>query len=188
MTGTIIVHEPGTYRGTVVTGSRSYERTYWGTLDQQIREATADNLRLHSGLEHKPMDLWTMAYDCGHQNPEDAEEYEGVDDLLDEWWKRNFPESLTYKDGELYYRNRRRGYYAVPEYAAWLQADNAWQDVHGDGVCRDSYQGTCCAGCTEGDEDFGYEPGDCDRQYLAKEAQNEFWWLFSDENDSTPNG
>jgi hypothetical protein len=177
------VHEPGSYRSLVFALDHSYVARYWGTLDEQIAEATAENLKAHSGLEHKPMNLWTRNEDCGHPNPDEDEKYDGVDDLLDEWWKRNFPASLTYKDGDLYYRNRRRGYGVVPEYAAWRKALADWQAVHDGGVCLDQYQGTCCIGCDNGDDDFGHEAGECYRSYRAREAQADFWWLFSPENN-----
>lgn len=173
MTGYIIVREPGTYRG--------YPHQYWGTLEEQIREATAENLKAHTGSSHTPMKLWTYAYDCAHEDPEAAGEFDGVDDLLRAWEEKNLF-GLTHKDSDLYYKNHARHRYAIPEYAAYYAAKDEYDSAHDSSVCLLSPQGTCCKGCTDGDDDFGYEAGDCYRKDRAKEDQDEFYYLFSIEN------
>jgi hypothetical protein len=178
----VTVFEPGSIRSIHYYAERDSEGKYpvvlWGTLEEQIEEATATNLKAHSGSFHKPMDLWTMATDCGHSNPEGLDKYEGVEDLLDDWVKRNLL-GLDYRDGDLYWKNRRRGEAVIPLYAEWSKAQGEWDAVHGSGVCHDQYQGTCCVECAEGDEDSGYETSPCWRQEHAREAMDEFWYQVS---------
>lgn len=183
MPSNTIVHEPGTLRAVLYHARRdengNYPKVYWGTLDEQIADATQQNLENHSGSRHKPMELWTMADDCGHTNPEDDDKYDGVDDLLDAWCARNIP-GLSYTDGNLYWINRKRGEQIIPEYAAFSQAMAEYEGNHNT-VCYLNPQGTCCTGCTDGDDDYGYEPGSCYRQDDARAKQADFWDRFSPE-------
>jgi hypothetical protein len=156
-------------------------------MEDRIRKTTAENLLEHSSQGHVQQDLWTWAEDCPHTNPEDAEKYEGLDDLVDEWMQRNCA-GLSFEDvrksrdlWDLYTRNRRRAEDNIPLYVQYRVELTAYEAIHSGWVCMDenSYMGTCCLGCTEGDEDSGYEPGSCRRQESAREAQEEFFSLFT---------
>lgn len=174
MTGSINVQEPGTYRG--------YAHRYWGTLEEQIADATQVNFEMHSGTKHVPMELWMWDHDCPHTSPEEDEAHEDVSEgLITDWMARNTP-GLTWRHGDLYYKNRKRAEASIPAYAAWSKAQREYDDVHDGGVCLDNPMGSVCLGCSEeGGGDDGYEPSPCVRNLDAKRAQDDFWWNFSPE-------
>jgi hypothetical protein len=177
-----LVHEPGSIRHVHYLSGRDadgkYPITYWGDVDEQIAEATLENAKATTRLSHVPMPLYAYAENCEHSNPEDADRYRDVDDLVDEWMRRNTP-CLTWRDGALYYKNRARGEASVPLFVEWRAAQDAYDDVHQSGVCLDSPQGTCCTACTEGDDDYGYEAGACALPQQVRNAYDDFWWRVS---------
>jgi hypothetical protein len=160
-----------------------YPVVYWGTLDEQIAEATALNLRAHSSIDHKMIPLYTMAEDCPHLNPEHDERFDLVDDLVDEWMARNCPSldrnSASTVEWKLYYLNRQRAA-VIPIVAEYWAADEWYHENHSS-VCLESYMGDCCERCADFDPDFGAEPMACRRQDDAREAQADFWDRFSPE-------
>ena len=186
MTGSIIARKEGSLKYPAYYGGTLQ---YWGDIESQIREATAENLSNHSSVHHTEMNLYVYVEDCPHSTPETDEKYEGVDDLIDEWVARNCA-GLTSTDHrfghpawQLWYKQRKRAIANIPLASEYYRLMSEWEDLHDGRVCMASPTGSCCRGCTDGDEDFGYEPGGCQRQHFAKEAQEEFWWYFSDEND-----
>jgi hypothetical protein len=48
-------------------------------------------------------------------------------------------------------------------------------------VCLDTPTGSCCTACTEGDDDFGYEPSECDLARTIREEYEQFWYQVSTE-------
>lgn len=174
---TDLVHEPGSVRRRRVNGQ--YRVTYWGSVDEQIAEATAANARATSSHDHRMIPLYTWMEHCGHPNPENDDRYRDVEDLADEWMRRNAP-ALTYRDGDLYWKNLRRAHASVPLYVEWRRAQDEWDDMHGAAVCLASPMGECCEVCADGDED-GYEPGDCRLPERVREAYDDFWWRVSPE-------
>lgn len=181
------VPEPGTVRRVHYFAKKGadgrYPVTYWGALEEQIAEATADNLRAHSSTDHTMIQLYTMAEDCGHVNPEYDDRFAGVDDLADEWMARNCPgldrHASSRVEWDLYYRNRNRAS-VIPLVAEYWAADSWYHDTHST-VCLESHMGECCERCADFDPDFGAEPEPCRRQDNAREAQSEFWDRFSDD-------
>lgn len=184
-----ITHEPGTIRAVHYFGKRDadgkYPVTYWGTIEEQIAEATAANARAVSTADHKPMSLYTRQEDCPHTNPEDDDRYSDVDDLVDEWMARNCP-GLTWARGDafevdrLIWKNKERAYAVVSLANEWRRAQDAYDDRH-NGVCLDQYMGTCCTECTDGDEDWGHEPDSCRLAERIREQYDTFWWNVSPE-------
>ena len=176
-----ITHEPGSIRAVHYFARKvggQYPVTRWGTLDEQIAEATQHNASTTSRRGHDTLPLYTYSDHCPHSNPEDDDRYRDVDDLLDEWMRRNTP-GLTWRDGALYSKNRQRGEHTVPLYVEWRQAQDAYDDVHPGRICLDSPVGTCCQGCAEGDEDWGFAVGSCRLPEHVREAYDEFWWRVS---------
>lgn len=160
--------------------------------EEEIRATTAENLRLSSSSIHRMIDLYTLAEDCPHRNPDDDEKYEGVEDLVTEWMERNCAGLSTndiYKwrragievSYEFVYKNRKRAHANIPLYNEWDRASEAYHAVHGF-VCMESYMGKVCEECSEGDDDWGYDPAPCFRQWRAKLRQDEFFDLFTEEN------
>jgi len=181
MPGTVRVPEPGSYR---FRGWNRKTPSVWGTLEEQIAEATAANLAAHSGFEHEPMNLWTWVEDCPHKNPEEDSRFEGVDDLLDAKMAELYP-GLTYRDGKGYWDRRNHCMSLIPLYVEFHEAMEKWEPDHDGNVCLLSPMGSTCKGdgCMEGDEDSGYEPSPCRRQERAKEAQWEFWDMFTEKEE-----
>lgn len=185
-----IVMEPGTVRAVHYLRPRTtdgkYPVTYWGTVEEQIAEATAENARATSSRNHKQMQLYTYTEDCEHSNPEDDEKYAGVDDLVDEWMARNCP-GLERRPGDdidihsLIWKNKKRAYAVIPLANEWWRAQNAYDDGHAADVCLGNPMGTCCTACTEGDDDFGYEPGACSLATNLREEYDAFWDRVSPE-------
>lgn len=179
-----LVHEPGTIRRVHYhqgrTDNGKYPVSYWGDVESQIVEATEANTLRTSRMLHRTMPLYRMSDDCGHANPEEDDRYRDVEDLVDEWMRRNTP-GLTWRDGDLYWKNRRRGEASVPLYVEWDDAQAAYQDVHVGNVCLDTPTGSCCEACTQGDDDFGYEPGECLLPTELREDYDLFWWRVSPE-------
>lgn len=179
-----IVHEPGTVRQIHYMRGRQedgkYPVTYWGSIEEQIAEATAANARATSRHDHKMMPLFTMTEDCGHPNPEDDERFRDVDDLVDEWMRRNLP-AMSWRDGDLYWKNKRRGEAVVPLYAEWARAQGVWDASHSGNVCLDSPMGECCTVCTDGDGDFGYEVEPCRLAAVVRDKYDDFWAMVSPE-------
>jgi hypothetical protein len=188
MAGYVETHPEGSFRR--YRSERNGGAVLWGSLEEQIAEATADNLRYSSGLDHQPMDLWTWAQDCGHENPDDLldeDRYADVETLIDAWMARNCAGLTSWngsKDwemhGHLYYRNRQRAVANIPLAFEYYQKLEAYEELHVGAVCKhpDSYMGTTCRACTDGDDDFGYEPSGCRRQENAKENQDMFWYEY----------
>jgi hypothetical protein len=179
MTGYVVVNASGSYRPTWNPFGK-FEPSKWGTVDEQIAEATAANLRAHSSIDHTSQDLWTMASDCGHTDPcDDDTRFRGVEELIDSTWERDNVNGLSWKDGDAFYDARRASRRTIWSAVFMDELDSAYHDIHDGGVCLKKYQGTCCMGCTEGDEDFGFEVGACQRQERARESFDEFWDAFS---------
>lgn len=184
MTGSVQVYEPGSIRSinyrTKLGEDGKYPVTYWGTIDEQIAEATKANLEQWTCKGHDQVQLYTFTDNCPHTNPEDDEKYEGVDDLLDAWKERNLF-GLTWRDGDLYHKNVKRGEQIIPEYAAWAKAQDEWEDGHSSDVCLLSPDGVCCASCEADSLEYGEgtEPGPCSLPYRAREAWDEFWSEFT---------
>lgn len=181
MTGSVKIGEPGSIRHIYYHLKRDengkYPVVYWGTIEEQVAEATASNLRRYSRQGHVPEQLYSFVHDCGHSNPDDDESpYMGVDDLLDAWKERNLF-GLTWRDGPLYYKNEERGKQIIPEYAAYVKAAQEYEDDHTGSVCLASPMGTCCRGCNEDamDYDDGVEPESCRLPDQAREAWDDFW-------------
>lgn len=179
---TAAVHEPGTIRHVHFIRGRGedgkFPVTVWGSIEEQIAEATLENARATSRADHRMIPLYTWSEDCGHDNPEDAERFDGVDDLLDEWMRRNAP-SLTYRDGDLYWKNRARAHVSVPLYVEWRVAQAEYDKGHNGPVCLLSPMGQCCEACTDGDDDSGYEPGECRLPERIRDEYDQFWWRVS---------
>lgn len=175
-----IVHEPGSVRQIHYFRAKvdgRYPVTYWGSLEEQIAEATRENARAASRHDHKTITLYSLAEDCEHENPEEAARFDGIDDLVDAWMERNTP-GLTWRDGPLYYKNRRRAEASIPLYAEWRAADTAYFADHGL-VCLLSPTGdVACTGC-EGEHEDSYEGGGCGLAERVRETYEDFWWRVS---------
>lgn len=200
-----IVHEPGTVRSVNYQGTRDadgkYPTKYWGSVEEQVAEATAFALRDSSSDGHKPEQLYTWASDCGHSDPEEDEKYDGVDDLVDAWLVRNCgiepdwpsypvqgvqsPEYAAYTaQRDLRFKQVRRAEVTIPLVAEYNRAKARYDEDHEGDVCYATPSGTACKGCYvahEVDPDYGIEPFDCARRQRAKERRDDFWWLFSPE-------
>ena len=188
MTGNVKVNEPGSVRRVQYFARRGadgkYPVTLWGSLEEQIREATARNLEEHSNAKHVMSPLWLMADDCEHVNPDEDERFADVDDLIAAWMDRNCPGLRGAYRGvewDLYYKNTRRAYAVIPLAAEYQRKKDEYDDGH-NRVCYDNPMGDYCEACTEGDDDSGYEPARCRRRDEAQEQYSEFWWRFSAEN------
>lgn len=200
----VIVHEPGTirqvhyYRGRGPDGK--FPVTSWGSVEEQVQEATAAAAQLLAGSRHQPMELFSFIDDCGHQNPEEDERFDDVEDLVADWLERNclmgvkypnFDASIPHQQRmvmhDLKYRNSRRAYAVIPLANEWERAQADYDDTHAGQVCLASPQGSVCRGCIEDedgdpdDSENGFEPSGCVRHIRARERQGEFWWLFSAE-------
>lgn len=181
-----IVMEPGTIRAIHYHRKRDadgkYPVTYWGSVEEQIAEATAENARATSSRDHRMMQLYTFQGDCDHTNPEDDDKYDGVDDLVDEWMARNCP-GLEWARGDtigihtLIWKNKERAYAVIPLVNEWRRAQETYDDTH-NGVCLESPAGECCVECSDGDDD-GHEPGSCYLPDRIREQYDDFWWRFS---------
>lgn len=184
-----IVMEPGTIRTVHYYRKRGadgkYPVTYWGTLEEQIAEATLANAHAVSSADHKMISLYTTQEDCPHTNPEDDEKYDGVDDLIDAWMARNCP-GLKWEPWDdisihpLIWKNQERAYAVIPLANEWRRAQDVFDDTH-NGVCLDDYQGQCCTECSEFDPDYGSEPGACRLSETIREQYGDFWWRASPE-------
>lgn len=179
-----LIHEPGSVREIQYFRSKvdgKYPIIYWGSVEEQIAEATAENLRLSSSSIHTVKPLYLYSEYCPHTNPEEDPKYDGLDDLLDEWMARNCA-GLSSKDGiTLWWKNTQRGYTAIPLYVEFNRVMSEYEDAHSGNVCLESPMGSCCEACTEGDEDFGFEPEACRRQEYARERWNDLWDRVSPE-------
>lgn len=176
-----LVHDPGTIRQIHYFRPKVDGRhpvTYWGSVEEQIAEATAANARTTSRHDHRIIQLYRLAEDCDHENPEQADRYAGLDDVLDAWMQRNTP-GLTWRDGDLYEKNRRRAEVSVPLYLEWQAADTAYFADHGF-VCLLTPLGTACVGC-QGEQEEHYEDTGCDLADRLREEHDEFWWRVSPE-------
>ncbi|WP_136057284.1 hypothetical protein [Microbacterium sp. K24] len=179
-----IVKEPGTIRTVHYNRAKGedgrFPVTYWGTLEEQIAEATAANARSTSSHDHRMQSLYTYVEDCGHLNPEDDERFEHVEDLIEAWVSHNLP-MLAWQRGDehvihtLRFKNRQRAYGVIPIAAEWHRAQEDYDDQHVGTVCLASPMGECCTECTEGDEDFGYEPEGCRLAERVREEYDDFW-------------
>lgn len=147
-----------------------------GSREEQLRKIFAALRAEWSQAEHKTIQLYRMAEDCDHKNPEMDERFEGVDDLVDEWMDRNCA-GLRSSDWTLYYKNRARAAASVPLVGEYDRAMEEWEDLHSGSVCLGSPMGTACGGCADVDSDFGVEEGGCELQMRAREAWDEFWGL-----------
>lgn len=196
--------EPGSIRTVHYRHGRGpdgkYPVTYWGTVEEQVQEATSAIARDLSADRHEPMDLFSFTDDCDHVNPEEDERFDEVEELVSEWLKRNclmgadypvFDRSVPFERRQvqhgLRYKNERRAYAVIPLANAWERAQGEYDDTHAGAVCLDSPMGSACRGCLEdeGEDpdggDFGIEPCGCVRQERARERQGEFWRLVSAE-------
>lgn len=184
---TVTIPEPGSIRSVNYHARRDengrYPVTYWGTLEEQLADATAENLKAHSSVGHHDAQLYSFVDDCPHSNPEEAEKYEGVDDELDAWRERNLA-GLTWKDGSLYYKNEKRARGVIPLLAEYEKAHETWENCHTGSICLLMPMGTYCPGCDEYADDMaaddGIDPYDCRRQDDAKEAQDQFWQEYGE--------
>ena len=177
MTGSIFVFDPGSVRFVVDPVSGVGSRGVWGTLDEQIAEATAANLVSSSKTRHKSIDLFTWADDCPHRNPDTDDGFDGVDDLIDEAMAAAHPaHRMTPTE---WFTERKTIAATVALSVEYDRAIAEYEGSHGGGVCLVSPMGSACAGCTDGDDDHGYEAGPCTRQERARERQREFWWEFA---------
>ena len=156
-------------------------------LERQIRAATRENLERHSSVPHKDMQLYDRTEDgCQRRNPdqEDGLPWDDLDDYIAADFDRLNPEhAALLANYRRSYDERRPAYEAKREHrATFLQAQlldlmqALYDDEHTGDICLHSPQGTCCVVCTDGDEDFGYEPGACSRREDAIESYAEFWW------------
>lgn len=174
-----LVHEPGSTRHIDYRAGRNADGTYkvtrWGTVEEQIAEATSRNLELSSSVPHTSKQLYMFAEDCGHEYPDANPKFDGLDDLVDAWMDRNCG-GLNRRDSiELYWRNISRAHANIPLYIEYKAAGDEYGDLHSGNVCLDEPMGSCCTECTEGDDDSGYEPEGCRRQEYARDRWDEFW-------------
>lgn len=173
MTGHVITYEPGSLRR---LGHWGEPNKTWGTLEEQIADATRANAEEWSRHGHTTMQLYMLADDCPHTNPEDDERFDGVDDLVDEWLER-----LGFTRADMWTRlwtlNRHRALTVIPIASEYERAQREYETNHSR-VCLLEPMGTACSDpdCHEGDEDYGIEPGGCRLQDRAREAWEEFWW------------
>ena len=191
-----ITHLPGTVR--LLTDERGRTTTTeWGSLDEQICEATTANARQLAAGPHVTTQLYSFAGDCGHTDPEVDSKYDGVEDLIADWLQRNCligPDFTNRRPGDdrdywaridLNARNTSRAYAAIPLASEWKRAQEAYDGSHSH-VCLVSPMGTACLGCLsdEGidpDDSDGINPFACRRAEAARERRDAFWHLFTAE-------
>ena len=196
------VRDPGTIREVKYHLGRGpdgkYPVTRWGTVEEQVAEATLANARALSGAEHQPMELFSFIDDCEHINPEEDERFYDVEDLIDAWLERNclmgsdypkFNSTIPHAERMMQHRlkhiNHERAYAVIPLANEWRRAQGEYDDVHSGQVCLASPQGSVCRGCLQDEgrdpdsSDDGFEESGCLRQERARERQREFWSLFS---------
>lgn len=177
------VHEPGspkyTYWGV---------RGAWGSVEEQVKEAQSWLRENISSYLHKESPAYYQ--DCDHINPDDDEYYEDVDDLIEAWLAKNcnFDGSEAYKpmkspEWQLYYKNWTRATKVVKKYAEWDRKLLEYEDNHPGNICMWSPAGTFCEGCQETDDFEFVEIGSCYRHQLRKQENDEFWYLFSEDNE-----
>lgn len=151
-----------------------------GSREEQLQQVFTTLRAQWSQTTHAPIELYTMAEDCGHTNPEEDERFDGVDDLIDEWMERNCAGLRISDDWLLHYRNRHRAALVIPLVAEYERAMREWEDNHSGSVCLASPMGSTCGGCNEDiDSDFGLEPSECDMPEKAREEWDNFWALVS---------
>lgn len=180
MAAEIHVGEPGTIRAIHYYGKRGADGkspvTLWGTVEEQVKEAQATNREYMWSGTHKMIDLYAM--ECEHVHPEEDEQFDDVEELLAAWMARNCA-GLTWGDGDLYYKNRERGQASIPKYVAYMAADDEYSENH-NSVCLLAPMGSCCAVCSDGDDD-GHEEGACRMPDQLKDDEGTFWWANSPE-------
>lgn len=150
--------------------------SFHGSREEQLRRIFTTLRNEWSQQEHRSIQLYKMADDCGHRNPEEDERFDGVDDLIDEWVARNCG-GLSKDEWLLFYKNSRRAAAVIPLVAEYDRTMAEWEDLHSGDVCLASPMGTACGGCADVDSDFGIEEGGCELQMRAREAWDEFWSL-----------
>lgn len=179
MTGHVITHEPGSLRR---LGHWGEPNKTWGTIEEQIADATRANAEQWSRRGHDTMQLFMMEDDCPHTNPDEDDRYDGVDDLIDEWLASIGLSGIRWTsrddtERQLYWKNRQRAGTVIPLVGEWWRAEEEYGANH-NRVCLLNPMGTACSDpdCHEGDDDFGIESGGCRLQERAREAWDEFWW------------
>lgn len=179
MTGHVTVMPEGSLRR---FGRPGEPNTLWGTVEEQIAEATRVNAEQWSRRGHRLMPLYAMEGDCPHTDPEDDERFDGVDDLVDAWAARlglgDTPGSRATSGGwALWWKNRARAYAVIPLAAEYELAAIEYSANH-NRVCLLEPMGEACSDpdCHDGDEDYGIEPGVCRLPDRARDAWDEFWW------------
>lgn len=182
MAGHVITNKPGSVR-TVLYHRRDengkYPVVYWGTIEEQVKEAQAKNREFMFSGTHEEMKLYTMAEDCPHSNPDEDEKFDGVDDLIDAWMERNCPGLQESRDYTLKWKNRERAIAVIPLAAEHERASHEYHDTHNT-VCLEGYMGTCCLACTEGGDDWGYEPEPCRLGDKLRDQNEEFYDAISE--------
>ena len=180
------VRPPGTIRPSY--WPHANPRT-WGTVEEQVEEAQDWLRKNKSSHYHKTVQAYYT--DCEHENPDDAEKYFDVDDLVDDWLKANCNFDGREKFAKfgtptwtMYYANWKRAIQVVPLAAEYYRTQAEYEDTHNGELCLDKPAGEFCEGCQDDPYFEMVELGECFRRDTVVSEYEEFWAMFSEENES----
>lgn len=175
-------HKPGSYRYSYMNTGK-----VWGSVEEQVKEAQRYNLESTSSRDHVLSQSYAM--ECEHVNPNDEERFDDVWDRLWNWMERNCNMTLSWGvktelNSDIWVKNIMRAWVSDPVCSEFHRLEKKYYDTHNSGgLCLEEPMGLFCEGCQEsGWEDYGVETGGCKRREQAREAYEDFWYLFSDKN------